>query len=59
MAKCGDYIKSQFPLIDDELKQYVEGMLEVIKINHRFFPDVNLYEGLIHYYVYLLVLVFE
>lgn len=26
MAGCGDFIKSQFPLIDDELMKYVEGM---------------------------------
>lgn len=25
MTKCSDYIKSEFPLIDDDLKQYVEG----------------------------------
>ena len=32
MASCGDFIKSQFPLIDEELKKYVEGMVyEVIK----------------------------
>ncbi|RVE40913.1 hypothetical protein evm_014435 [Chilo suppressalis] len=28
MASCGDFIKSQFPLIDDELKKYVEDVLE-------------------------------
>lgn len=25
MAVCGEYIKSQFPTIDDDLYQYVEG----------------------------------
>lgn len=25
MAKCGEFIKSQFPLIDEDLKKYVEG----------------------------------
>lgn len=25
MTKCSDYIKREFPLIDDDLKQYVEG----------------------------------
>lgn len=29
MAQCGDFIKSQFPLIDEELKKYVEGMVSV------------------------------
>lgn len=29
MAKCGDFIKSQFPLIDEELMKYVEGMFSV------------------------------
>uniref|UniRef100_A0A6M2DKN6 ATP-binding cassette sub-family F member 3 n=1 Tax=Xenopsylla cheopis TaxID=163159 RepID=A0A6M2DKN6_XENCH len=28
MAVCIDYIKREFPLIDDDLKQYVEGVLE-------------------------------
>ncbi|GBP14120.1 ATP-binding cassette sub-family F member 3 [Eumeta japonica] len=28
MAKCGEYIKSQFPLIDDDLKKYVEDILD-------------------------------
>lgn len=32
MAQCGDFIKKQFPLIDDELKDYVEGMFQVIKV---------------------------
>lgn len=27
MANCGDFLKSQFPLIDEELKKYVEGNL--------------------------------
>lgn len=27
MTKCSDYIKSEFPLIDDDLKQYVEGIV--------------------------------
>ncbi|XP_069683697.1 ATP-binding cassette sub-family F member 3 [Periplaneta americana] len=27
MAACGEYIKSEFPLIDDDLYQYVEGIL--------------------------------
>ncbi|KOB76566.1 ATP-binding cassette sub-family F member 3-like protein [Operophtera brumata] len=30
MAKCGDYIKKQFPLIDDELKEYVTGSYKSI-----------------------------
>ena len=25
MAACGEYIKSEFPLIDDDLYEYVEG----------------------------------
>lgn len=29
MANCGDFIKSQFPLIDEELKKYVEGMISI------------------------------
>ncbi|XP_022117099.2 ATP-binding cassette sub-family F member 3 [Pieris rapae] len=28
MANCGEYIKSQFPLIDEELKKYVEDVLD-------------------------------
>ncbi|KPJ07881.1 ATP-binding cassette sub-family F member 3 [Papilio machaon] len=28
MANCGDFIKSQFPLIDDDLKKYVEDILD-------------------------------
>ncbi|KAJ9575730.1 hypothetical protein L9F63_007376 [Diploptera punctata] len=28
MAACGEYIKSEFPLIDDDLYEYVEGILE-------------------------------
>ncbi|PSN29328.1 ATP-binding cassette sub-family F member 3 [Blattella germanica] len=28
MAACGEYIKSEFPLIDDDLYDYVEGILE-------------------------------
>ena len=26
MAVCGEYIRSQFPTIDDDLYQYVEGI---------------------------------
>lgn len=29
MAQCGDFIKSQFPLIDDELMKYVEGKFPI------------------------------
>lgn len=28
MSSCSEYIKSTFPLIDDDLKQYVEGRLQ-------------------------------
>ncbi|XP_053625958.1 ATP-binding cassette sub-family F member 3 [Plodia interpunctella] len=28
MAQCGEFLKSQFPLIDDDLKKYVEDILE-------------------------------
>lgn len=28
MANCGEYLKSQFPLIDEELKKYVEGNVQ-------------------------------
>ncbi|XP_015124244.1 ATP-binding cassette sub-family F member 3 isoform X1 [Diachasma alloeum] len=31
MAACGDYIKSEFPTIDDELYHYVEGILDSSK----------------------------
>ncbi|XP_011300304.1 ATP-binding cassette sub-family F member 3 isoform X1 [Fopius arisanus] len=31
MAACGDYIRSQFPSIDDELYHYVEGILDSSK----------------------------
>ncbi|XP_063975785.1 ATP-binding cassette sub-family F member 3 isoform X1 [Diachasmimorpha longicaudata] len=31
MAACGDYIRSQFPTIDDELYHYVEGILDSSK----------------------------
>lgn len=30
MAVCIDYIKREFPLIDDDLKQYVEGNLKTL-----------------------------
>lgn len=29
MSSCSEYIKSTFPLIDDDLKQYVEGKIEI------------------------------
>ncbi|XP_076302304.1 ATP-binding cassette sub-family F member 3-like [Lasioglossum baleicum] len=31
MAVCGEYIRSQFPTIDDDLYQYVEGILDSSK----------------------------
>lgn len=31
MATCGEYIRSQFPTIDDDLYQYVEGILDSSK----------------------------
>ncbi|XP_012282805.1 ATP-binding cassette sub-family F member 3 [Orussus abietinus] len=31
MAACGEYIRSQFPSIDDDLYQYVEGILDSSK----------------------------
>lgn len=44
MTKCSDYIKSEFPLIDEDLKRYVEGKHEfrVVRdvVQCRPFPDV-------------------
>lgn len=31
MATCGEYIRNQFPTIDDDLYQYVEGMCVSVK----------------------------
>lgn len=28
MAKCASLLKQEFPSIDDEMKQYIEGVLE-------------------------------
>lgn len=41
MMKCSDYIKSEFPLIDDDLKQYVEGNISVFLLCNipNFFPS--------------------
>lgn len=41
MAKCGDFIKSQFPLIDEELMKYVEGMFSVGYKEKYYFLFVN------------------
>jgi hypothetical protein len=30
MTICGEYIRSQFPALDDDLYQYVEGMFREI-----------------------------
>ncbi|XP_043469161.1 ATP-binding cassette sub-family F member 3 [Leptopilina heterotoma] len=44
MAVCGEYIKSQFPTIDDDLYQYVEGILDSSKDD---FEDENeVYEAI-------------
>lgn len=43
MALCSEYIKNAFPHIDDDLKQYVEGMkLTQVKLQYivKFFAGV-------------------
>lgn len=29
MGTCSEYIKTQFPSIDEDLKQYVEGIIQI------------------------------
>lgn len=34
MAECGDYIRSKFPTIDDELYHYVESNAVMYNLNN-------------------------